>query len=82
MILIGLLVGPLSTLITADGSKLIEPIYRADIQKGLFPPGSSLFYFVSLAIGVILFEGGLTLKLREVRGVGEAIVRLITVLTS
>ncbi|MFK8104647.1 MAG: cation:proton antiporter [Saprospiraceae bacterium] len=79
LILIGLMIGPLSTLFTADGSKLIEPIYQQATSKGLFPPGASLFYFVSLAIGIILFEGGLTLKLKEVRDVGPAIVRLITV---
>lgn len=75
LILIGLLVGPLSTLWTETGEKLINPIY-AD-GHGLFP-GKSLFYFVSLAIGIILFEGGLTLKLREVKEVGKAILRLIS----
>ena len=79
MILIGLLVGPISTLWTADGSKLIEPIYNLESKRGLFPPGQNLYYFVSLAIGIILFEGGLTLKLKEVRETGKAIIRLITV---
>lgn len=77
LILTGLLVGPISTLFTADGEKLLDPIYNPDIG-GLFP-GESLFYFVSLAIGIILFEGGLTLKLREIRIVGPAIGKLITV---
>jgi len=36
------------------------------------------FWFVSLAIGLILFEGGLTLKRAEIRGVGPAILKLIT----
>ena len=79
LILIGLLVGPISTLWTADGSKLIEPIYNLTTKRGLFPPGQNLYYFVSLAIGIILFEGGLTLKLKEVREVGKAIIRLITI---
>lgn len=75
LILIGLLVGPLSTLYTEDGFKLIEPIWNGD--KGLFP-GDSLYYFVSLAISIILFEGGLTLKRSEIRSIGPVITKLIT----
>ncbi len=76
LILIGLLVGPISTLYTEDGSKLIEPIWNG--EKGLFP-GEGLYYFVSLAISVILFEGGLTLKRAEISNVGPVITKLITI---
>ncbi len=76
LILIGLIVGPLSTLWTADGIKLIQPMYNG--ERGFFP-GQSLFWFDSLAIGVILFEGGLTLKRKELRGVGPVILRLISI---
>ncbi|MDY8135301.1 sodium:proton antiporter [Aquimarina sp. 2201CG5-10] len=76
LILIGLLVGPLATLFTEDHSKLIQPIW--DGTKGLFP-GESLFYFVSLAISIILFEGGLTLRKSEILNVGSVIINLITV---
>ncbi|MEO2070537.1 MAG: sodium:proton antiporter [Zunongwangia sp.] len=76
LILIGLCVGPIATMFTDDGSKLIEPIWTG--ESGLFP-GESLFYFVSLAIGIILFEGGLTLKKGEILNVGFVIVKLITV---
>lgn len=75
LILVGLMVGPLSTLYTQDGSKLIEPIYNG--EKGLFP-GELLYHFVSLAISIILFEGGLTLKRSEIRNVGPMITKLIT----
>ncbi len=75
LILIGLAVGPLSTLWTPDGQKFIEPVYNG--TKGLFP-GKLLYYFVSLAIGVILFEGSLTLKRKELGGVGGVIGKLIT----
>ncbi len=75
LILIGLVVGPISTLFTEDGTKLIEPIWNGN--KGLFP-GEGLYYFVSLAISIILFEGGLTLKLSEIRNVGPVITKLIT----
>lgn len=75
LILIGLLVGPIATMFTEDGHKLIEPIWNGD--KGLFP-GEGLYYFVSLAISIILFEGGLTLKRSEIRNVGPVITKLIT----
>ena len=76
LILIGLLVGPISaTYITEDGTKWIEPIWNG--KTGLFP-GDGLFYFVSLAISIILFEGGLTLKRSEIRNVGSVITKLIT----
>lgn len=75
LILIGLLVGPIASMYTEDGGKLIEPIWNG--EKGLFP-GDSLYYFVSLAISIILFEGGLTLKRSEIRNVGPVITKLIT----
>ncbi len=75
LILIGLLFGPISTLYTADGSKLLEPIWNG--TKGLFP-GQGLYYFVSLAISIILFEGGLTLRRNEILNVGPVILKLIT----
>ncbi|MCT4666117.1 MAG: cation:proton antiporter [Flavobacteriales bacterium] len=77
LILIGLLVGPIAAeFINEDGSKWIEPIWNG--EKGLFP-GESLYYFVSLAISIILFEGGLTLKRSEISNVGPVISKLITV---
>jgi len=76
LILIGLLVGPIATLFTEDGEKLIQPIWNGEV--GLFP-GDGLYYFVSLAISIILFEGGLTLKRSEVSNVGPVISKLITV---
>ena len=52
LILIGLFVGPFSTMFSADGNKWIEPVWNGN--HGLFP-GESLFNFVSLAIALILF---------------------------
>jgi len=37
LILIGLLVGPLSTYLTHDHLKWIEPIYNPSTKHGLFP---------------------------------------------
>ncbi|GGG13142.1 sodium/hydrogen exchanger [Dokdonia pacifica] len=76
LILIGLFVGPISTLLSEDGTKWIEPLWNG--EKGLFP-GESLYYFVSLAISIILFEGGLTLKRSEIRTIGPVITKLITI---
>ncbi|REG89363.1 cation:proton antiporter [Winogradskyella sediminis] len=77
LILIGLLVGPIAAeFLSEDKTKWIEPIWNG--TKGLFP-GDSLYYFVSLAISIILFEGGLTLKRAEIKNVGPVITKLITV---
>jgi NhaP-type Na+/H+ or K+/H+ antiporter len=76
LILIGLLVGPIAAeFLTEDKTKYIEPIWNG--TKGLFP-GDGLYYFVSLAISIILFEGGLTLKRDEIKNVGPVITKLIT----
>jgi NhaP-type Na+/H+ or K+/H+ antiporter len=76
LILIGLLVGPIAAAyLSDDGTKWIEPIWNG--KKGLFP-GDNLYYFVSLAISIILFEGGLTLKRNEIKNVGPVITKLIT----
>ena len=77
LILIGLLVGPIaSEFLSEDGTKWIEPIWNG--QNGLFP-GEGLYYFVSLAISIVLFEGGLTLKRSEIKNVGQDITKLITI---
>src|SRR5690606_34266885 len=76
LILIGLFVGPIAAeVLSEDGSKWIEPIWNG--KKGLFP-GEGLYYFVSLAISIILFEGGLTLKRSEIKTLGPTITKLIT----
>lgn len=75
LILIGLFVGPLSTFISEDGTKWIEPVWNG--VEGLFP-GERIYNFVSLSISIILFEGGLTLKKDEILNVGPSIVKLIT----
>lgn len=77
LILIGLLVGPIAAeYLSDDGTKWVEPIWNGN--EGLFPD-ESLFYFVSLAISVVLFEGGLTLRIKEIKNVGPVISKLITI---
>lgn len=55
----------------------------AHFEVGLIPQealqGNWLFPFVSLAVGIILFEGGLTLRFDELREVGKAVFNLITI---
>jgi len=78
LIVIGLIVGPLSAeFLSEDGTKWIEPVWNG--EEGLFG-GENLYFFVSLAISIILFEGGMTLKIREIKNIGAGVItRLITV---
>lgn len=80
LIIIGLAVGPfapfwISHEFLGDKAKWLSPIFGG--ENGLFP-GDNLFFFVELAIGIILFEGGLTLKRSEIRSIGSIIGKLIT----
>lgn len=78
LIIIGLFVGPLSFLWTGNNpdEKWIQPIFHDG--QGILP-AKNFFYFVSLSIGIILFEGGLTLNRKEIKGIGQTIINLITV---
>jgi len=71
LILIGLAVGPISTNFTANGEKLIDgdDIFQGDL----------LFDVVSISVGLILFEGGLTLRLNEVKNLVRTVRNLIIV---
>lgn len=73
LILIGLLAGPIASLDIFLGEKLIDP------SRIFNQEGNILNYFVSLSVGIILFEGGLTLKLKEVRQVATTVRNLIIV---
>ncbi|MEX2565260.1 MAG: sodium:proton antiporter [Cyclobacteriaceae bacterium] len=74
LILTGLVVGPISTFFTSDGTQWLQPIFNG--ENGLFPD-DKLFNFVSLAIGIILFEGGLTLRRGEISKMGPVVGKLI-----
>ncbi len=76
LIIIGLLVGPISTYFTHNGLKWIEPMYKPELHHGLFPE-DLLFSFVTLSIGIILFEGGMTLKIKEIKGIGPVIAKML-----
>lgn len=66
----GLAVGPIAQLWRGDGQKLIDP-------QSIF--GSFLMPFVSLAVALILFEGGLSLKLRDLKHVGRPVLYLCSI---
>lgn len=57
--------------------------FAAGPLTGLVDPdkllGDTLFPVVSVSVGIILFEGGLTLRLDEIAGVRRVIFRLISV---
>jgi NhaP-type Na+/H+ or K+/H+ antiporter len=69
LIVVGLLVGPISTYFTADGSKFID-------GDRIFH-GELLFDVIAISVGLILFEGGLTLKIKEVKLLGNMVRNLI-----
>ncbi len=56
--------------------------FLAGPVSGILPPetlqGDWLFAFVSVSIGIILFEGGLSLRISEFREIGAAVLSLIT----
>jgi len=56
---------------------LLGPVFGLIHPDALL--GEALFPFVSLAVGLILFEGGLTLKLKELPASGPVVARLISV---
>ena len=69
LIIIGLFVGPLSILFLEN--QWINP-------ENIFA-GKTMYYFVSLSVGVILFEGGLTLKFKEVRKIAGVVRNLLII---
>ncbi len=66
LLLAGFAIGPLAQPLL--GRKLVDP-------DALL--GETLLPFVSLSVAVILFEGGLSLKLRELRGAGPVVLQLV-----
>ncbi|MEM1329969.1 MAG: cation:proton antiporter [Planctomycetota bacterium] len=70
LLLCGFLVGPISTLLMPSG----EPLLRPD---ALF--GDILTPLVGLSVGLILYEGGLTLRLREIQNTRRVLLGLCTI---
>ncbi|MFT7676681.1 MAG: NhaP-type Na+/H+ or K+/H+ antiporter [Planctomycetota bacterium] len=66
-----------SILLLLAGGILVGPVLGLLQPEVLFGP--MLHPLISLAVAVILFEGGLTLELKELRQIGRALFRLATV---
>ncbi|MBD1574198.1 sodium:proton antiporter [Vibrio sp. S17_S38] len=56
---------------------IIGPITHVFAPNDMF--GDLLFPLISLAVAVILFEGSLTLNLKEIRGVNRTVMNIVTV---
>jgi len=56
---------------------LVGPVLGVLDPKASF--GDGLFPFVSIAVAIILFEGGLTLNISDIKGHGAVVTRLISV---
>ena len=69
LIIIGLVVGPISTFFSPDGEKLIDggKIFQEDL----------FFDAISISVGLILFEGGLTLKFLEIRKLAGTVGKIV-----
>jgi NhaP-type Na+/H+ or K+/H+ antiporter len=65
---IGLTLGPISEAIGGVDARLLDP---QALLGDLWTP------FLTLAVAIVLFEGGLTLDLREARYVGPVLTRLL-----
>ncbi len=75
----GLIVGPLWSFIF--GHPLLNPseVFSTGSVDEAGKPESLLRPIVSLAVAVILFEGGLNLRVHELREAGKAVMRLVFV---
>ncbi|GAA4849904.1 cation:proton antiporter [Algivirga pacifica] len=71
LIIIGLMIGPLSSIILGEGNKFID--------GDMIFQGDMLFDVVGLSVGLILFEGGLTLKIKEIKTLAHTVRNLIIV---
>ena len=69
LLIFGLIVGPVSAIFN-EGTAFL------DVEHFL---GELLFPVVSASVGVILFEGGLSLRFRDLEGAGGVVSRLVSV---
>ena len=72
----GFVAGPLAFWFTRDVLELAEPVF---LNIDAIFAEEVLLALVGLAVGLILFEGGLTLTFGEIRGVRNAVLSLVTV---
>ena len=72
MLIMGVLVGPVSSLIPLD-------MFRGGLINPERDFGALMEPIIKLAVAVILFEGGLSLNFRELRHAGWAVMRMVVI---
>jgi len=72
MLIMGVLVGPVSSLIPLD-------LFRGGLINPERDFGALMEPIIKLAVAVILFEGGLSLNFRELRHAGWAVMRMVVI---
>lgn len=70
LLLFGLIVGPISSILSGNGHAIL------DVEHFL---GDLLFPIVSASVAVILFEGGLSLRFRDLEGTGGVVWKLVSI---
>lgn len=78
LVIFGLLLGPLSIHWTYDQKVWLQIRHNPSTGQGIFP-GKYLFHFVTFALSLILFEGSLGLRIRDLGRERNAIVGLLSV---
>ena len=69
LLLAGIFLGPISGRIWGSHYQILHP-------DALF--GEALYPFISIAVSIILFEGSLTLKFSEIKGLGATVRNLVS----
>lgn len=70
-----------SSSITAEGGPNSSPLERSNVDVPPAPRIAEMILFplVSLSVAIIMFEGGLSLRLRELESSGRVVLQLVTV---
>lgn len=70
LLIVGILLGPVSQLIVGNYYQLLSPI--SIFREMLYP-------IVSIGVSIILFEGCMSLKFKEIKGLGGTVRNIVTV---
>ncbi len=70
LLVVGILLGPVSQLLFGEHYQFLRPSFL--FEKMLYP-------VVSICVSIILFEGCMTLKFREIRGLGGTVRNIVTI---
>ena len=70
LLIIGIVLGPVSQIVLGDHYQLLQPTL---LFKDLLYP------IVSICVAIILFEGCMSLKFREIKGLGGTVRNIVTI---